>query len=136
MSFLKSCTDPVNKHPPHHQMNPHDQIKMWEKIIHTHRHFDLGMMMIKYMQRLFWVTHNPRLLKKPIGWHSQLASSLSMVFTEGEKELGGWWPFLPFISYFLVRWHGISSLTPVKPILIYNHLTWKYWRVYWSVNIS
>ena len=31
LSFLKPCTDPVNKDPTHHQRNQHDQIKMWEK---------------------------------------------------------------------------------------------------------
>ena len=31
------------------------------------RHLDLGMIMIKYLQKLFWNAHNPRLLKKAIG---------------------------------------------------------------------
>ena len=66
------------------------KLKCEKKIIHTHPHFDLGMMTIKYMQRLFRVDHNPQLLKKPIGGYSQLASSLTMVFTEGEKGGGGW----------------------------------------------
>ena len=69
-----------------------------------------------------------------IGGQSQSTLSVSMLFMEGEKRVGGWWPLWPLFQIILVRWHGISSLPHVKPINL-QPSDLEIWTVYWFVNI-
>ena len=96
-----------------------------EKINQTPDHLDMGMMMIKYLQRIFWVAHNPRLLKEPIRGLSEPTLCVSMLFTKGEKGVEGWWPLWHLFQIFKIGDMTFLVYHQWNP-LIYKHPSWKF----------